>query len=87
MDATQPVVTKDGKPTRLLMQAVDALRTLSTDPNLSADTVIVDSEGKPTRPLIVLMGRLTGFAPKAGAAIVDPRNGYPTRHFLAMVNP
>ncbi len=86
MDATQAIVTPNGKPTRQLIAQINRLRTLATAPSLGALTTVVDKEGKPTRPLINIMFALTGKAPNANIAIVDPKNGYPTKPFLHLVN-
>jgi hypothetical protein len=85
-DATQPFATLDGKPTRFLLQRINALRVTATQPTLSVYTTIADRMGKPTPAIMKLLNELTGTAPKASETIIYPETGYPTKRFLELVN-
>ena len=85
--SNQPYTKPDGTPTVVLIRLLNALRKNTTDPYIHSSTKVVNDKGYPTRPLIVLMGKLTGDAPDWNNAVVDPDTGYPTKAFLRMVNP
>lgn len=85
MDAKHPWVTRDGKPTRQLMAAVNELRVTATDPSLSGYARVVDADGKPTRAFAAILAKLKGITVKASAVAIDPVTGKPTRALIEVI--